>query len=95
MKPEKVNPNNFKVDKVIYDDEEFSIALGKWADNTKVIGMRWNGDEDESLGYPNAFGKPMWFVVPTPLAKEFIKTLLGNEHSKMDLLVDTISMLNE
>jgi hypothetical protein len=93
MEPQNVNPSNFTVDKIIYNDNEFSIAFGTWADNSKVVGMRWNGDGDNSLGYPNVFGKPMWFVIPTDLARQFIATLLGNDFSENQLIIDTLNEL--
>lgn len=51
MKPEQVNPRNFKVIKVLYDDKQFSVAYGIWEENQKRIGLRWNGDSQD-VGYP-------------------------------------------
>jgi len=30
MNPQNVNPSNFKVEYILFDNEEFSIAYGKW-----------------------------------------------------------------
>ena len=44
MKPENVNPGNFELIEIIYDNNEFSIAYGIFEKGKKCIGMRWNGD---------------------------------------------------
>jgi len=95
MDPKKVNPSNFKVDKIIYNDDEFSIAFGTSANNSKIIGMRWNGDDDENIGFPNSYNKPMWFVIPSDLAKNFITTLTDNKFTDKELLQKTISELDK
>lgn len=81
MKPEDVNPKNFKVEKIIYTSPkgEFSIAKGEWTeDGMNRFAMRWNGDGDNK-GYPSVFDHPMWFQLPYDI-KDIIKTLV--EHSK-------------
>jgi len=93
MKPENVNPNNFEVELIIYNDDEFSIAYGTWENGTQSIGMRWNGDGEEDKGYPKVFGNPMWFLVPQDLAKVFLPTLLGNPNTNKQAMIDLISRL--
>lgn len=95
MKPENVNPNNFEVEKILYNDEEFSIAFGTWVDETQSIGMRWNGNDEEDKGYPKVFGNPMWFLVPQDMAKGFLTTLLGNKYADKNALIEVISILYE
>ncbi len=64
MKPENVNPKNFKVIDVVYNHKDFSVAYGKWTDNGKKrLAMRWNGG-DKDKGYPSVFDNPMWFQLP-------------------------------
>lgn len=64
MKPENVNPTNFKVIKVIYNNKDFSVAYGKWTESGKErLAMRWNGGDD-GKGYPSVFDNPMWFQLP-------------------------------
>jgi len=92
MKPENVNPNNFAVDKILYDDGDFSIAFGTWEDGTKSIGMRWNGVSDADAGYPKVFGNPMWFLIPDNLATEFMKSLLGNQYATSSVIIDKLSL---
>ena len=78
-KPQDVNPGNFKVIKILFDNKEFSVAYGLWENNQKVIAMRWNGDEDKNMGYPKTFGNPMWFIVHNDLKSMIIKELIDND----------------
>jgi len=45
---------HWQLDCVIYDgrDGGVSLSLGRW-DGNQVIGIRWNGDENRTLGNPN------------------------------------------
>lgn len=50
MKPEKVNPSNFKLREVLYDNGEFSIAYGIYDGGKEpVIAMRWNGKNEKKF----------------------------------------------
>ena len=53
MRAKDVNPSNFKVENVVFENEDFSIAIGIWANGDRRMAMRWNGHEDDP-GYPNA-----------------------------------------
>lgn len=44
-------------------DDDISVALGRW-DNIPVLGMRWNGNDDNPIGNPQSRGLPTWFVMP-------------------------------
>ena len=74
MRPEDVNPSNFKVEKIIYNKDNFSIAIGEWReDNSTRFAMRWN--EGKTIaGYPSYAGNPMWFQLPKELT-DIIETL--------------------
>ncbi len=52
---------------VIYDsgpvELSWSVARLKWGDSP-AVGIRWNGDSNNSKGTPQARGNPTWFVVP-------------------------------
>lgn len=62
MKPENVNPSNFKVEQVVYNKDGFSIAIGVWVDDgSRRFAMRWDGETDSAIGYPNSRSNPMWF----------------------------------
>jgi hypothetical protein len=75
-RPQDVNPRNFKVLSVLYDDGSFSVARGVWEDGVERLGMRWNGEGEDS-GYPKTFGKPVWFVLPTSLSDPIARALMG------------------
>lgn len=66
MHPENVNPKNFNVDRIIYNENGFSVAIGEWQDDETIrFAMRWNGNDDsEDVGYPKVFNNPMWFQLP-------------------------------
>lgn len=69
MHPNDVNPGNFTVDRIIYNDpnEQFAVAVGTWHDDGSTrYAMRWTGDQgdDEDRGYPKVFKNPMWFQLP-------------------------------
>ena len=67
MQPENVNPKNFTVEKILYNRNNFSIAIGTWnEDETRRFAMRWNEREGipEDKGYPSVFQHPMWFQLP-------------------------------
>ena len=84
MKPENANPNNFKIDKIIYTsvDGSFSIARGEWTeDGMNRFAMRWNGDIHNPIdkGYPSVFDHPMWFQLPYDI-KDILKVLIENSN---------------
>jgi len=68
MRPEDVNPKNFTVENIIYNQDGFSIAIGIWnEDGTRRFAMRWNergGNAPDDKGYPSVFDNPMWFQLP-------------------------------
>jgi hypothetical protein len=67
MEPENVNPKNFIVERIIYNDNNFSIAIGIWQeDETRRFATRWN-EGNTFAGYPNYAGNPMWFQYQTTL----------------------------
>ena len=54
---------------VLYDsgkEDGWAVARLNWMGDI-VLGIRWNGSEESSLGTPNARGVPTWFVVPEEL----------------------------
>jgi hypothetical protein len=69
VNPSRVNPKNFQVVEVLYDLNGFSVAWGRYEHGDIQLAMRWNGEDgDEDIGYPNAFGNPMWFMLPPELS---------------------------
>lgn len=91
-KPEDVNPQNFQVDKILYNDGDFSIAWGQWENNEMRLGMRWNG-EAEDPGYPKLFNHPVWFVLPEALALPILKSLIGINSSVNNNVLDVLNRL--
>ena len=81
MKPEDVNPSNFKVEKILYNKNGFSIAIGIWRENGhRRFAMRWNEQGSRPAtdkGYPSVFQHPMWFQLPNDV-NDIIQVLTDN-----------------
>ena len=53
---------------VIYETGESGWAVARLNWNGEIVlGIRWNGGEESSLGSPNARGIPTWFILPKEL----------------------------
>ena len=56
---------------VLYDTgpgpHSWSVALLDWKGH-EMVGIRWNGDDESSVGNPQSRANPTWFVVPDELA---------------------------
>ena len=62
---ELVRPNKWAEMDVLFDNGEYSVISGKYDGGTRYgLGERWNGGEDDPLGFPNVAGYPIWHVVP-------------------------------
>lgn len=83
--------DRWRLIKVLYDggptDDDhrgWSVAAGTW-DGKPVLGVRWNGREDEyTKGTPVAMSYPVWFIVPEELKKSILD---GVQHA---ILMDEI-----
>lgn len=93
MKPENANPSNFKVDKILFNNGSFSIALGIWESSSKKLAMRWNGDitNEDDKGYPKTFGNPMWFILDDEIKLPLLKSILGMKNSIDKNIIDTLT----
>lgn len=89
MKPENVNPNNFNVEYILYDNGNFSIAYGIWEKSKSSIAMRWNGNGNDP-GYPKLFNNPVWFLIDDDLKLPIIKSLLKLSGSKKENIIKTL-----
>jgi len=91
MKPENVNPGNYKLDCVLFNNNFFSISYGFWENEKKCLAMRWNGENNDP-GYPKVFGNPMWFIIDDNLRVPFIQSLIGQPNSNKE---NILKVLNE
>ena len=92
-RPEDVNPQNFAREAILFDDGDFSVAVGIWqGDSSRRVAIRWNGI-DEDHGYPSQGRYPLWFQLPEELGITFIALLVGQEHSRYRDLVQAIQLL--
>jgi hypothetical protein len=90
MNPENVNPNNFKLENILFNNTNFSIAYGKWENRNKVIAMRWNGNKEDDKGFPKTFGHPMWFIIDDDIKLSILKSLVGLKNSDDDKIQNAI-----
>ncbi len=94
MDPKKVNPSNFKVESILFDNDYFSIAFGNWENSKEFsIAMRWNGNDGGDVGYPKLFKNPVWFLIHNDLRTPIVKCLLELECSENDLIIKALSKL--
>jgi hypothetical protein len=96
MEPTNINDPKFPVDKLIYNDEEFSIIWGSFDKGPKCLGMRWNFYPREP-GFPSgAGGRPLWLVIPVDLTIPFLTGLLGKRDNPTALnLSAALEVLSE
>jgi len=87
-KPNEVNPSNYEVKNILFDNGEFSIVIGTWEKTEKnVLAMRWNGD-NEDKGYPKTFGHPVWFIIHDELKQPIIASLMNNDSQLVSKLLE-------
>lgn len=70
--------SKYKVARIRWNDGRFAIAEGFWNKEPQIaIAMRWHHDEsgDDLIGYPQTYGKPQWFVLPTEIGRALIIVL--------------------
>lgn len=70
----------------LYDDGNFSAIWGSFDNSAdRILGVRWNGDTEEDIGYPSLGGNPLWFVQPSLLWYATLITLLQKSKSNPNL----------
>ncbi|MGI9250100.1 MAG: hypothetical protein ACR2PR_02735 [Pseudohongiellaceae bacterium] len=67
VSPNDVTGKDRELIKVLYEGQGWSVAEVKWQ-GREAVGIRWDGEKEEDIGFPNARGNPVWFVVPDDLA---------------------------
>lgn len=82
MKPESVNPKNFKVENIVFNNNYFSIAYGIWERGERHLVMRWNGETDDDPGYPKLFNNPVWFLISEELKVPILTSLINLSNSR-------------
>lgn len=80
-----VYPKGTKVHKILENNEDFVLALITYRNSQDVaLAVRWHvSDREEKnkrngetcVGFPNSFGKPIWFVLPDNLLNSIQKYL--------------------
>ncbi len=92
MKPEHVTPKNFDLTGVLFNNNDFSVAYGRWEDTAWRVGLRWNGDGAD-VGYPKLFGNPVWFILEPALAVSFVAGLLGQPGADGKQILQALQVL--
>ncbi|MFZ2969372.1 MAG: hypothetical protein WA080_10005 [Sulfuricurvum sp.] len=61
----------------LYDHNDYSAIWGNYEESAeRVLGVRWNGESEDDLGYPNMAGYPVWYVEPKFLRQSILLDLL-------------------
>lgn len=89
MNPKDVNPSNFKVKNILFDNGDFAVAYGKWKDESYSLAMRWNGQGND-IGYPKSRNYPMWFIIHDSMKIPIVKTLIGIPNSNFQSIIETL-----
>ncbi|MBL0317306.1 MAG: hypothetical protein IPP69_16685 [Flavobacteriales bacterium] len=96
MKLEDVNHSKFKVEHIIYEHNEFGIAVGCWDNKETVLGMRWTGgDNSSNPGYPKLFNHPVWFIVEADLLIPIMKSISSLPGAELDLIENAITKYSQ
>jgi hypothetical protein len=82
MHPTDVQPKKFQGFTILYNHNDFAIALGKYypkkyRESPERLAMRWNEAESNKIGYPRQGKNPTWFMLPEELTNPFLKALLN------------------
>jgi len=55
--------NSFKVEVIVPDFD--GLAIGRvFIDDKPHYVVRWNGDNDDDVGFPQSHGHPVWMLLP-------------------------------
>lgn len=94
MKQVEVNLNEFKVESILYDDSDFLVAVGIWNNKSKEIGLKWNTSESNQR-YSNELGNSKWFILPSSIRINFLKSIIINKYSKTKFLFIALADLQK
>lgn len=65
----------------------WSVARLKW-EGSPAIGIRWNGDSNNSIGTPQSRGNPAWFIVPEELEEAVLKAARDSDRETQTVLAE-------
>jgi hypothetical protein len=94
MKSDSVKPSICPNSTILYDSGNFAVAIGKYENIENALLMRWNGDTESDIGYPNAHGNPMWFRIEKKLVLGILTSLLVIEKSNKEEVLDKQKILD-
>ena len=84
-----------KVD-VLYDagpvDQSWSVAQLEYK-GSPAVGIRWNGDENNNIGTPQARGNPVWFVLPRELERAVRDAVQSTKQARENALANGYQMM--
>ena len=61
---------------VLYErgENEAAVAVGRW-EGKAALAMRWNGNDENTIGNPQSRGLPTWFIVPDEFRSSILNRL--------------------
>lgn len=85
-KPEDVKSSQaFKLKTVIYNHDDFAIAVGEIVGNPEIqMAMRWNGEKGDEVGFPRAFNHSLWFLISQNLTYSILEGIKDNKELTED-----------
>lgn len=97
--PFKENDKARVKQEILYDDNEFLVAIGEDRDDDIIkIGARWKvsrseDDAKNAKGYPSVFNNPCWFIISDKLEIDFLKSLIGKDGADSQAICRAIEIL--
>jgi hypothetical protein len=77
--------------KVVVDkgpvESSWSVARLNW-EGSPAVGIRWNGDSNNSKGTPQSRGNPAWFIVPEELEEAVLIAAKDSESKTQTALAE-------
>lgn len=97
MDPRSIDQGKFPVTHLLYECDDYAVAWGTWDSSREAMGIRWNGAAGD-LGFPQTYGKPVWFILPAPfmlptLQMLLVKSSLGDAGVDHSAVSDVLSGL--
>lgn len=96
-----VNPQKWSEKIELYDNEVYSVVWGRY-DGEWTLGVRWNGNDGDDIGFPRQGNYPTFYVEPDFLWEPILLSLLKKVSSDQNLrgrylndLIDVLRVIQE
>ena len=94
----EVNPKKWTDKTTLYDDGYYSVIWGRYEGN-RTVGVRWNGNEGDDIGFPRQGNNPTFYVEPEFLWESILLSLFKkvsrDQNLRRNYLDNLINVLGE